>query len=131
MCLNHLKNRDPQFSRVALGERSTAIIIYFLLNCIVLYWLMIYRWVRISVSIAVGLHDPHQVREQQRDPFTIAQYRQLAFPQRLQIGRSSRHSFKHFRENHPVHRSSNLKLYSIVEYFMYCESWSLESDNVS
>ena len=30
MCLNHLKNRDPQFSRVALGTTSSAKFLFFL-----------------------------------------------------------------------------------------------------
>lgn len=53
----------------------------------------------------MGLHDPHQVREQQRHAVAPAQHRQLVVPQRLQVGGAARHAAQHLRQNHPVHRS--------------------------
>ena len=59
---------------------------------------------RIALPAAVGLHDPHQVREQQRHAVSPAQHRQFALPQRIEIGRPSRHSAQHLRQNYPIHR---------------------------
>ena len=64
-----------------------------------------YRCFRIAVPPAVGVHDPHQVREQLRHPESAAVHRQLALPQGLQERGAPRYAAQHLRQDHPVHRA--------------------------
>lgn len=75
MCLSHLKNRDPKMCRVALGVYN-AVPQYHSVTNSFLFWFLRKRFCyRITVPLAVGLHDSNQVWKQFCDTVTFAEYR--------------------------------------------------------
>ena len=68
------------------------------------------RTYRIPVPPPLGLHDPHQVRVEQRDPVPPPVHRQQPLPQGLQGRGAPRRAPQHLRQDHPVHRAGEARL---------------------